>query len=211
MEPNLDCPTTPKTPVPQGYQFVPRGNNYITGHCWRQAHLEGQTVYIVNGKGGRLGIRVPTTTHIKVLQDYDRTKANRARRVRNRDARLEKLFGKSVKNQFYRIPLKDIREIVKQATEKGSGRVGRRQKLDIAKRARLAVHAHIRHRHTNYDELLKKGISRDMARDLVDQKVNEIVHMWGGTKEKLQSPDKRPGSNCAVMDQVLQADCAEST
>ncbi|KAI1652429.1 hypothetical protein F4813DRAFT_384042 [Daldinia decipiens] len=185
------------------YQFVPRGNNYSTANCWNQAHLEGQTVYIANRNGGRLDIRVSTTTHIKVLQNYNRTKANRARAIRYKDARLEKLFGKSVKKHFYRIPLKNIREIVKQATEKRSERVARRQKLDIAEGARLAAHSHIRHRHKNYEELLEKGIPRAMARYLVDQRVNEIVREWGSTKEKLLSPNKHLKSNCVVMDQVL--------
>ncbi|KAI0847263.1 hypothetical protein F5Y00DRAFT_271363 [Daldinia vernicosa] len=211
MEPDLDCPTTPKTPMPEGYQFVPKGNSYVTQHCRTQAHAEGKPVYIVYGKEGRLGIRVPTSIYIKVLQEYDRTKANRARKSRLVDARLEEALGKSVKNQFYQIPPKDLREIVQRTTKRKSGRIGRSKKLDIAVRARLATYAHIRHRHTGYEKLLKKGVSRDVARYLVDRKINEIVRKWGGTKERLPSPNEHPESNCAVIDRVLQTDSAEST
>ncbi len=71
-------------------------------------------------------------------------------------------------------------EIAEHACRKYSGRVGR----SAAARSfdeqsmRLAVLAHIRHRETNYDELLGKGWSRHEARANVRNRVEEILESW---------------------------------
>jgi hypothetical protein len=64
-----------------------------------------------------------------------------------------------------------------QACRKYSGRVGRSapaKALD-EEAVRLAVTAHVRHRETNYDELLLKSIERWDVREKVYPKVSRIL------------------------------------
>jgi hypothetical protein len=43
----------------------------------------------------------------------------------------------------------------------------------------LAVVAHIRHRETNYDELLGSGWDRSDARSAVASSIDEVLRRWG--------------------------------
>ena len=53
---------------------------------------------------------------------------------------------------------------------------------------RLAVIAHIRHVHTNYDELLARYGDRDTAREWIRGQVSAIVDDW-------QRPGRREGTD----------------
>ena len=44
----------------------------------------------------------------------------------------------------------------------------------------LAVKAHLRHRETNYDQLLGQGWFRNQARAQVRDRVEEIAEKWRG-------------------------------
>lgn len=46
----------------------------------------------------------------------------------------------------------------------------------------LATIAHVRHRHTDYDELLAEGYDRDAARFFVVDDVNEVLTRWRATR-----------------------------
>jgi hypothetical protein len=47
----------------------------------------------------------------------------------------------------------------------------------------LAMVAHVRHRHTAYDELLAEGYDRDAARHFVVEETDETLRRWGCTKQ----------------------------
>jgi hypothetical protein len=47
----------------------------------------------------------------------------------------------------------------------------------------LALVAHIRHRFTDYDELLAEGYDRDAARHFVVDPTDEILRDWGCTRQ----------------------------
>ncbi|MGD9915329.1 MAG: DUF2293 domain-containing protein [Rhizobiaceae bacterium] len=51
----------------------------------------------------------------------------------------------------------------------------------------LATIAHVRHRHTDYDRLLKEGYDRDAARFFVVDQINEWLTKWRATR--LLDPD----------------------
>ena len=70
--------------------------------------------------------------------------------------------------------------IAKHACEKYSGRVGRSSaaKSFDAGAIDLAVKAHVRHTHTEYDRLLSRGWERTEARSAVLSKVTEIMERW---------------------------------
>jgi hypothetical protein len=42
----------------------------------------------------------------------------------------------------------------------------------------LAIIAHVRHMHTNYDELLMSGVDRLKARRTVREKIDEVLAEW---------------------------------
>ena len=108
------------------------------------------------------------------------------RREREEERRAEQddkyiqAFAKHVREIFPHCPAGREQEIAEHACRKYSGRVGRSasaKSLDAAA-VRLAVIAHIRHRETNYDELLGEGLYRGEARAIVRATVDEIFERW---------------------------------
>lgn len=108
------------------------------------------------------------------------------RREREEERRAEQdqqyieAFRSRVREIFPHCPAGREQEIAEHACRKYSGRVGRSaaaKSLDAAA-VRLAVIAHLRHRETNYDELLAEGLSRGQARAIVRDSVEEIFERW---------------------------------
>jgi hypothetical protein len=89
-------------------------------------------------------------------------------------------FAARVREVFPTCPPAREQEIAEHACLKYSGRVGRSafaKALDEAA-VRLAVVAHVRHRETNYDELLVKGCDRFEARAAVEDAVRRVLQRW---------------------------------
>jgi hypothetical protein len=108
------------------------------------------------------------------------------RREREEERRAEQdqqyiqAFRNRVREIFSHCPAGREQEIAEHACQKYSGRVGRAafaKSLDEAA-VHLAVIAHIRHRETNYDELLGEGLDRGEARAIVRASVDQIVDRW---------------------------------
>jgi hypothetical protein len=70
--------------------------------------------------------------------------------------------------------------IAKHACQKYSGRIGRSAaaKSFDATAIDLAVKAHVRHAHSEYDRLLSRGWERMEARSAVSDRVAEIMERW---------------------------------
>jgi hypothetical protein len=51
----------------------------------------------------------------------------------------------------------------------------------------LATIAHVRHQHTDYDQLLAEGYDRDAARFFVVERTNKVLTSWRATR--LLDPD----------------------
>jgi hypothetical protein len=51
----------------------------------------------------------------------------------------------------------------------------------------LAAIAHVRHQHTDYDQLLAEGYDRDAARFFVIERTNDVLTSWRATR--LLDPD----------------------
>jgi hypothetical protein len=58
-----------------------------------------------------------------------------------------------------------------------------RADLSITASVWLAMVAHIRHRFTDYDELLAEGYDRDAARFFVVDATQEVLQEWGCKRE----------------------------
>jgi len=77
-------------------------------------------------------------------------------------------------------PAAEARAIASHAGQRSSGRVGRSaagRALD-PQAVDLAVIAHIRHTHTNYDQLLMRGTDRSDARALVREQIDRALEKW---------------------------------
>ena len=104
---------------------------------------------------------------------------DRARRI-DEDAEFTAMFTAAIRAQYPGCPAAEALDIARHAALRGSGRVGRTasgRALDPTA-VSLAVVAHIRHAHTEYDKLLMKGADRQDARGLVREKIDRVIARW---------------------------------
>jgi hypothetical protein len=89
-------------------------------------------------------------------------------------------FVDCIRSRYPDCPPGEAQAIAKRACEKYSGRVGRSAaaKSFDATAIDLAVKAHVRHTHTEYDRLLSQGWERSEARSAVSDRVAKIMERW---------------------------------
>lgn len=90
------------------------------------------------------------------------------------------VFTEAVKRQFPGCPLSEAREIAAHACTRSSGRVGRTaaaKELD-AEKVRLAVIAHVRHLHTDYDSIIENTHDKRGSRARIKGKVAAVLQAW---------------------------------
>ena len=96
------------------------------------------------------------------------------------DAEFVRAFADQVRAVYPSCPAAEADAIAGHACLKYSGRVGRsaaaRQLDPVA--VSLAVAAHVRHRHSQYDELLAQGWDRGDARHAVGGVVQGVLERW---------------------------------
>jgi len=112
----------------------------------------------------------------------ERRRAREAERREWLDQDYVARFALAISNQFPAIPAGVETQIAEHACLKHSGRVGRSAaaKEFSADAIFLAVQAHVRHRHTDYDKLLFQYDNRSLAREQVRNKVDLILEQWRG-------------------------------
>jgi hypothetical protein len=121
------------------------------------------------------------------LADTDLREARRQREAEKReelDAEFVEAFARRIRELFPGCPTGQEQRIAGYACKKYSDRVGRSaaaKALD-EEAVTLAIRAHLRHAHTNYDDLLMQGWDRADARQAVYGKVDEIEAKWRGVK-----------------------------
>ena len=96
------------------------------------------------------------------------------------DAELERRFADEIAQLFPGCPAHRADAIARHAVVRGSGRVGRSAagRAVEASAVEMAVVASIRHRDTDYDELLMSGVDRAGARDRVRDQVDDVLGRW---------------------------------
>jgi len=105
----------------------------------------------------------------------------RGREARGReDARFVSEFVGEIRARYPGCSGPEATTIAQHACRKYSGRIGRSAAArDLDPRAiELAVTAHVRHEHTEYDQLLAEGRERHDARHEVAGKVQRVVAGW---------------------------------
>ncbi|PVI00935.1 hypothetical protein DM02DRAFT_654956 [Periconia macrospinosa] len=174
---------SPNTPMPPGYTFLKKGIKYKTLHCRRLTHEAGKTVYRVEENKKVLGIRVPKSIFFRVQSLANETLPARRLATEQRDAALVRSAAAELDHQFPDIPKVDRENVLNHGFKKYSGRVGRTGQIPMPRKVLYAVIAHIRHRHTEYDHMLRDGIPRDEARKAVQKRLQSILHQWGTTQD----------------------------
>lgn len=151
-----------------------------------QRVLHGATLTGEQNNGGNrtLGIRVPREIYLNVSELDELTAKKRATAVEARDAKVMDRAREMFLAEFPLMPADELELVVKHAFLKGSGRVGRDNTITDKRKASLAVEAHIRHRHTPYEALLKSGVERQEARKQVEETAKAIKRTWRGVKEQ---------------------------
>jgi hypothetical protein len=129
---------------------------------------------------------VPPDLLAQARREGEETKARReaARRqaAASRERRHERFLVEAraaLLKLYPRMPEDEAEEIVRHAFEVSSGRVGRSRQLALEERLRMATVAHVRHVHTDYDNLLDR-MEREDAREEIRDDVREKLREWGG-------------------------------
>jgi hypothetical protein len=169
--------------------FLPTGDAALTRRARKHSVLSAVVLKFSKARGRyeRQGLLVEENALDKAeaecLADAD-ARERRADRQRERQADLDRNyvaeFAKRVRELFPGCPAKREVLIAEHACRKYSGRIGRSAsaKSFEEEAVLLAVAAHIRHRETNYDELLAGEWDRWKARMQVRYEVDEILRSW---------------------------------
>lgn len=166
--------------MPKGYGFLPKGIRYKTLHCRKLTHDSGKTLYnIIDEKKKPLGLRVPIAILHQVHRQAKETLPARRTATEKRDATVIEAASVEIRKQFPQMPEEERLLVLKHGFRKHSGRVGRTSQLPLPRKVLLAVIAHVRHRHTKYDDMLGRGVERAAARKGVNRKIEGVMRAWG--------------------------------
>jgi hypothetical protein len=172
-------------PMPKGYGFLRKGIRYKTLHCRKLTHEAGKTLYVVlDAKKVQIGIRVPKFILQQVHKQANETLSSRRAATERRDASLLAAASSELHDRFPKIPGDEAEMVLKHGFKKNSGRVGRTSLVPLSQKVVLAVIAHVRHKHTKYNEILERGDERKDARRAVRKQIEMILRRWGFTGGK---------------------------
>lgn len=176
-------------------EYLPAGDAALTR---RAAKYSERTAVVVRfsrsrGRYERQGILVEPTALEKAEQECvldagerAQARARSAKLRQDEDRELVARMTAEILRLFPACPPGEERAIAEHTAKRGSGRVGRTASgRDLEEDAlTAAVAAAIRHNHTNYDELLARGIDRASARAQVEDQVQAILAQWRQLRAK---------------------------
>jgi hypothetical protein len=169
--------------------FLPRGDAALTLRARRHSGLSAVVVRFSRARKRyeRQGVLVEEPAldqaEAECMADAD-ARAKRRERERERRASEDVEFQRDLVREITRLfpgcPAGRAQRIARHTGERGSGRVGRTAGARVLDPAvvTLAVVAAVRHRDTDYDELLMGGVDRADARDRVRAKVDQVLDRW---------------------------------
>jgi hypothetical protein len=170
-------------------EFLAAGDAALTRRSTKYSKRSAVVVRFSRSRGRyeRQGILVEAPALQRAEQecalDADARAQARARgtgQLKEEDRALLTRMTGQIESLFPGCPTKEAAVIAAHTAVRGSGRVGRSaagRSLDESALT-AAVVAAIRHRHTNYDELLSSGVDRLLAREWVSERVQEILEAW---------------------------------
>lgn len=114
-------------------------------------------------------------------EERARERARAAVLRQEQDQELVEKMTRRIQELFPRCPQEEARKIAAHTAVRRSGRVGRTapgRALD-EQALKLAVIAAVRHKHTDYDDLLAQGAERTAARERVRDRLKAVLQQWG--------------------------------
>jgi hypothetical protein len=181
---------SPSTPMPKAYGFLPKGDRYKTLHCRKLTHKAGSPLYIVVDKNKQVSLHVPVELIFQVHAQARQTLSTRRAATSIRDANDIAKASAEIDMQFPEIPKKEKEAVVYHGFKKHSGRVGRTNSISLSEKVLLAVIARSRHKHTEYDALLRSGEQREVARKATREDVERVLQRWGRAKATKKAAKK---------------------
>jgi len=169
--------------------FLPRGDAALTRRAGKHSRLKAVVVRwsTARKRYERQGILVEEAAldqaELECEADADQRRERRER-AEQRRAELDRdyvaEFEQQLRSLYPECPAGEAQKVAEHACRKYSGRVGRSAAAkDFDPRAiRLAVVAHVRHRHTRYDKLLMDGWERLDARSAVAANLELVLDAW---------------------------------
>lgn len=169
--------------------FLPAGDTALTRRARKHSPLAAVVVRFNRPRKryDRQGLLVAREAIARAADECAADAPERAAaRVRAASARQEDdrefiaALTREIAQRYPGCPADEARQIAEHTGLRNSGRVGRSaagRKLDGAA-VDLAVVAHIRHTHTNYDKLLMAGTERLEARARVREKIDRVLAAW---------------------------------
>lgn len=169
--------------------FLPRGDAALTRRASRYSSLKAVVVRFSRSRNRyeRQGVLVEEAALARAeqecLADSDarsRARERRAERDAEIDVRYRGEFASHIRRLYPACPESEAIAIAEHACLKYSGRVGRSAdaKRFDSETIALAVRAHVRHVHTDYDQLLGAGWERHEARGRVLPQVDKLLERW---------------------------------
>lgn len=174
-------------------EYLPAGDTALTRRATR--HSERVAVVVrfsrTRRRYERQGILVEPAALEKAEQECVADAADRAvlrlraaEQRREQDRALVLQMTRQIEILFPGCPPAERAAIAEHTAVRGSGRVGRTEAGRALEHAGLtvAVVAAVRHKHTNYDALLAKGMDRTRARQQVAERIDDILAAWRSPK-----------------------------
>jgi len=169
--------------------FLPSGDAALTRRARKYSRLSAVVLKWSRARRHyeRQGLMVEETAldlaEEECLADFEVRELRKEREAERRvglDQKYVEQFAQKIRELFPLIETGRDQIIAEHACRKYTGRVGRSaaaKSLD-ENAILLAVIAHIRHRETNYDELLGTGWERSDARSAVAERIDEVLNRW---------------------------------
>jgi len=169
--------------------FLPRGDPALTRRAGKHTRLRAVVVQWSRARkryerqGTLVEEEALEIAEEECLADSELRAAKRQRareRADKRDRDYVREFAQAILRRYPECPAGLPEQVAAHACERYSGRVGRSAaaKALSEEAVDLAVRAHIRHRHTSYDDLLMTGWDRDEAREAVRDEVDAVAGAW---------------------------------
>jgi hypothetical protein len=170
-------------------EFLPSGDTALTRRARKYSVLQAVVVEWSRSRKRyeRQGVLVEASAleqaEAECLADADvraRQRERAALRRSSDDDAFIASFAAAIHSQYPGCPVNEATQIAAHACQRYSGRIGRTaaaRSLD-PDAIRLAVVAHIRHVHTDYDRLLTQLQDRQLARDLIGDSLDLTLRHW---------------------------------
>ncbi len=171
--------------------FLPSGDMALSRRSRKYSRLSAVVVRFSRSRGRyeRQGLLVTPAALAQAEEECAADAPDReARRAKGaiyreaEDRELVEAMTKALLALYPGCPPAEAAAVAEHTAQRSSGRIGR----SAAGRAlepealELALRAHVRHQHTNYDELLMKGTDRLDARARVREQIEQVLASWSG-------------------------------